>query len=240
MTSHTSHGAWQMTDRYDLQLDRLFQEFLTVKESEGLSQHTVTWYETAVIGFFRFLESREIERCLDQFTAQNVREWILFLKEKVCYSEHPVTPPQDRTLSSVSVRGYVVAVKAFARWLASESYTSGDRLGKLKAPKAARKMIQPPNPSEIKLVLASIDWRSALGARNFAFVILVVDSGLRLSEATDLEIDDVNVKEGSLICWGKGRRQRQVHFGSTCQRALLRWLNFRPYSTKSRSAVLDG
>ena len=82
---------------------------------------------------------------------------------------------------------------------------------------------------EIGQVLAYIDVKEHWGARDYAIVMLMLDSGLRLSEVTGLQARDVKLDDGFLKVMGKGGKERIVPFGVATQKALWRYAqHFRP------------
>ena len=59
--------------------------------------------------------------------------------------------------------------------------------------------------------------------------MLLLDTGLRISELVNLKMDDVHMDEGYLKVMGKGKKERIVPVGNNAQRALQRYLfRFRP------------
>jgi len=59
--------------------------------------------------------------------------------------------------------------------------------------------------------------------------MLLIDTGLRMSELINLKMDDVHMNEGLLKVMGKGRKERIVPMGSNAQRALQRYsFRYRP------------
>jgi integrase/recombinase XerC/integrase/recombinase XerD len=98
---------------------------------------------------------------------------------------------------------------------------------------------------EIGRVLGCIDQNTASGARNYAILILLLDTGLRCSEMLNMELEDVNIGGGYLKVMGKGGKERIVPFGASVQKALLRYLlHFRPepfnLSLQNFFLTLDG
>jgi hypothetical protein len=70
-----------------------------------------------------------------------VRTYIGELQAARKYEGHPCSPVQDTGLCSLTIKDHVVVLKGFATWLYEEEYADQNVLGKLKPPKAARKVI---------------------------------------------------------------------------------------------------
>jgi len=66
-----------------------------------------------------------------------------------------------------------------------------------------------------------------LALRDKALLELLYGSGLRISEALGLDVDDIRSGETSLLVMGKGSKQRQILLSDTCTAALTRWMEVR-------------
>jgi integrase/recombinase XerD len=78
---------------------------------------------------------------------------------------------------------------------------------------------------EIEAILAAPDQTTWLGRRDYALLLVAVQTGLRLSELTSLERDAVHLGAGAHVrCIGKGRKERCTPLTTIAQRALRSWL----------------
>jgi len=75
---------------------------------------------------------------------------------------------------------------------------------------------------------------TALGARNRAILELLYASGIRVGELVSIDLEDIDLEERNLRVTGKGRKQREVIFGSTAARALGDYLRSRPLLSMGR------
>jgi site-specific recombinase XerD len=69
----------------------------------------------------------------------------------------------------------------------------------------------------------AIDLRTDWGARDHAVLMLMLDSGLRLSEVIGLRAADLEVEAGYVKIMGKGAKERIVPFGASTQKSLWRY-----------------
>ena len=76
----------------------------------------------------------------------------------------------------------------------------------------------------------------ALALRDRAFLELLYASGLRVSELTGLDVDDVDLGQGLVRVLGKRRKERVVPFGRAADAALRRWLEEGRPALVGRSA----
>lgn len=79
-------------------------------------------------------------------------------------------------------------------------------------------------PEHVRLLLASCDQSTALGARNFAILTVLVRLGLRASEVANLELDDIDWRSGELVVRGKGSRSDRLPLPVDVGEAIVHWL----------------
>lgn len=79
---------------------------------------------------------------------------------------------------------------------------------------------------------------TALHCRDLALAELLYGSGLRVSEAMALNVDDVEPRSGVLRVLGKGSKERLAPLSDTSVAALAEWLRLRPYLASSREQAL--
>jgi len=71
-----------------------------------------------------------------------------------------------------------------------------------------------------------------LGSRNQAIVLVLLDSGVRLSELVGMRLGDIDNEKGYIKVLGKGGKERIVRIGKTTQKALWRYLIYRPENSR--------
>jgi site-specific recombinase XerD len=215
-------------EKDDVELGALIKHFDLHNRTEGKSAKTVAWYKAILEIFHRFLLDGQKPTQLGDLDETRAREFILYLQEKDRWHRTPGIVRRGK-LKTISIQGYVRALRTFFNWLHKEGYTEEHRLAKLRPPKAERRVIEALTPEEIARVLGAINPNTDAGARDHAFVILLLDSGLRCSELANATVADINIEGGYLKVMGKGGKERIVPFGATAQKALMRYLlHFRP------------
>jgi integrase/recombinase XerC len=94
------------------------------------------------------------------------------------------------------------------------------------APKAPRRLPDTLNVDQLESLLA-FPGDDALACRDRAVMELFYGCGLRLSELTGLTLGDIDWQQATVSVTGKGRKQRNVPFGSKAENALKHWLQHR-------------
>jgi len=206
---------WQDIDMSQLDLTKLILHFEQSNKADAKSPKTVVWYTEMLTSLTRFLESTGRRVVLAEFGVQTIREFIIH--------------EQERGLSPYTVQGKVRALKAFASWLFNEGYTTDHVLYNLKMPKAPQNLIEPLTATEIDQLVKNQNPLTALGCRNTAILVLLLDTGLRVSELCGLQPNDAYIEKGYLKAMGKGSKERIVPIGGLAQKMLWRYIiHFRP------------
>ena len=101
---------------------------------------------------------------------------------------------------------------------------------KIPVPKAPVKIINTFSHEQFMKFVELCQKDNGTGNRNLALLLLMLDSGIRVSECKDIELGDVDLVNGSIrIKQGKGSKERIIPIGSLVQKALWKYINhFRP------------
>lgn len=118
-------------------------------------------------------------------------------------------------------------LKTFFGWLHGEGLVLANPMARVERPRREKRLVRPFSEPQLRAFLGAINTRTAIGARDFALCVLLADTGLRVSEALSLGLQDTDFGEGIARVLGKGRRERVVPLGQTVKRALLDWLKQR-------------
>jgi site-specific recombinase XerD len=133
---------------------------------------------------------------------------------------------------------YARAIRAFFNWLVAEEYLATTPLGRLKPPKLEKRFKEVLSVAEIERLLAILNQRTFLGARMYAMIALLYDSGLRAGELVALDLADIHWNEYQTRVMGKGKKERFVPFSPPTQRALRKYLVLRePFAEQGPDAL---
>jgi integrase/recombinase XerC len=116
-------------------------------------------------------------------------------------------------------------LRSFYAFLVREGLAPGNPARAVASPRRPKRLPEVlPEADVAALVEAPSAEQGALALRDRAFLELLYASGLRVSELTGLDVDDVDLGEGLVRVLGKRRKERVVPFGRTADAALRRWL----------------
>lgn len=215
-------------DNGSIPLERLARHFEAYNRSEGKSHQTVIWYSRVVRYFGDYLKERQLADTLDSLNVDLVRDFVLHLQTRRKWPDRQCHLA-EQNLRAISVQTYVRALRGFFNWIYREGYTRENILANLRPPKAPRTLAEVLRDEEVGRILACVDPETSWGSRDSAMLIVMLDTGLRLSEVANLAMANAHLDEGYLKVMGKGAKERMVPIGGVAQKALLRYVyKFRP------------
>jgi integrase/recombinase XerC len=138
------------------------------------------------------------------------------------------------TSGPTSIARKLSTVRTLYRFLVKERLATGNPARAVQAPRRPKRLPEVlPEADVAALVEAPAD-ASPLGLRDRAFLELLYSSGLRVSELTGLDLDDLDLAEGMVRVLGKGGKERVVPVGGPARDAVRRWI------AEGRPALLAG
>lgn len=221
----------QKKERMEITLPTLIEYYVMSKQVKGCSKKTLIGFRSNLGKFINYLTQQDHSLKLSELTIHNARAFITSLQGTVTkYEGHTLTPAKPGcTYSPQTVHKHVTTLRAFSNWLAQEGYTKQPLFTLLDLPKLPQKKIEVLSPEEIQQVLASINPSTCMGARLYAMVVLMLDSGLRAGEVIGVKLADVDWDRGVFKVFGKGAKERFVPMGATAKQVMLRYVQvFRP------------
>ncbi len=191
-----------------------FKAYLAVEQR--LSPLTVNAYLSEAELFLRYLQVNRLD--LESAGTTEVVEYLI-----------------DRQLQGVSQKTtarILSSLRSFYGFLQAEGLTDSNPVRVLKTPRIPRKIPEVLTLEEVDGFLANIDLDNPLGLRDRALFELIYSCGLRVSEAVQLTVNSIFMKEGLIRISGKGERQRLVPMGGEAKV----WL--KSYMDRSRPLLL--
>ncbi|WP_368070191.1 site-specific tyrosine recombinase XerD [Nitriliruptor sp.] len=132
--------------------------------------------------------------------------------------------PTGRPYATSSIARTIVAVRGFHRFLAEEGLTDVDASASVATPRSPRSLPKALSVADVERLLGAPVGDDPLPRRDRALLEVLYGAGLRISEATALDLDDVDPVERLLLLHGKGDKQRIVPYGDLAAEALDAWL----------------
>jgi tyrosine recombinase XerC len=209
-------------------VDRWVQRFLLFLRAErNASPHTLRAYKHDLEQFTAFLERKYPKASsLERHQRLIVREYLSELHDK--------GGKRATLLRSVAV------LRAFFKFLMRSEIVSQSPFVGLPMPKAEKRLPRFLSEAEMQRLLeiprGSKDKRSR---RDGALMELLYSSGVRVQEACQLNVEDIDLWGGLVRVYGKGGRERLVPLGPVAQKTVHAYIESRPASLRRGPLFLN-
>lgn len=208
-----------------MKIEKYLNDFLSqVKTTKNLSIRTIKAYEYDLNGFFHYLNNLKI----DKVSGNTIINYIEFLSSNA----------KDTTISRK-----IITLNQYFNYL-EDNKMCDNPFYKLKFKfKKERRLPKTLTINEVKKLLTYITEKynnssTVFGkfeaARDLAIIDLLVSTGIRIGEASNIKIEDIINQEKIILIHGKGRKQRLVYI--TCNETwnnIKNWIKIRKSYTKN-------
>jgi integrase/recombinase XerC len=131
----------------------------------------------------------------------------------------------EKGLSKASVARALAAVRSLYRWLAREGVVEQNPAKLVATPKLPKKLPRVPTIEEMNLVIdGAMPEVAAFPERDRLMFELLYGCGIRNSELTGINLDDISLNAEAILIRGKGKKERHVPFGDSVKAALAAYL----------------
>lgn len=183
-----------------IQMVESFLNYLSVEK--GFSQNTVAAYKNDLTQFTASIEMDLKEK--DSGKA----DWSMVDKDMLMTY---IIKLKERQYAPATIARKVAALKSFFDFLVREKIVPGDpteHLGSTKLGKALPKVL---SISQVEELLSEpAKHKTVEGARDKAMLEILYATGMRVTELISLDVDDANLDDGFIRCFGKGSKERLI------------------------------
>jgi integrase/recombinase XerC len=193
-----------------------FLDYLTFERN--VSPNTIIAYRDDLESFIGFLCNDYLTMGRDQLDLKRVDT--LTIRSYLAHLSR-------RKLSRATVARQLSTLRSFFKFLVREEIVEANPARTVATPKREKHLPAVLQTSDVALLLEQPDTSNVLGVRDAAWLELLYASGLRISELTGVDIDDLELRARLVKVRGKGAKERIVPFGSKAEAALRAWLAVR-------------
>ena len=185
-------------------------DFLRHLRERNASPHTIKAYRGDLANFATYAGSRAWKE-IDHITIRG------FLSQLY-----------ENGLSKTSVARSLAAVRSLYRWLAQEGVVEQNPAKLVATPRVPKKLPRVPTIEEMNSVLdGQMPEVAAFPERDRLMLELLYGCGIRNSELTGIDLDDIGLSAEAILIRGKGKKERYVPFGDSAKGALALYLPAR-------------
>ena len=224
-----SIGSWQTSSADAATMAALIQTYLDhLTVERGMSRHTLAAYGRDLRRYAGYLAELGItDPC--QVTNAMISSYAARLREGRAAADGAgwIEAP----LASASAARAVIAVRSLHRFATAEGLTAEDPARAIRPSKPPRRLPKALSLAQVQAMLAVPTTDTEVGLRDAALLELLYGTGIRISEAVGLDVDDVErlvrtdaERAPGLRVLGKGSKERIVPVGSYARAALDAYL----------------
>jgi site-specific recombinase XerD len=200
--------------------------YLATIETEGKSPHYIDFLKTRLRYFNNYIqEVYGQDFKLQELTIADGRNYLGSLTERdKRYQDHPMRSVEAGKLKPQYIHGLGRAIRSFSTLAFEEGYLDENVMRRLKLPQLPKTFPEPLSEEEIQRVLTASLNDTDERLRNFAIVMLFLDTGIRLGELVNLILSKIDFTIGEMTVFGKGSKERKVPIGTQAKKALIEYI----------------
>lgn len=200
--------------------------FMRSRKLKNARESTIYSYRLHLNKFSTFLEDVGVERLAEVIT-EDIQE---FIDDRLNSGNKPVT-----------VNKYIRELRAFFNFLHSMGYLEANPIESIDRLNEDKKISRTLNNDQIARLIAVPNINTYVGFRNYTFILLLLDTGLRLDEALNITLSDIDWKERLIKVLGKGGKERFVPLTESMIHLLREYIKRRnQYENESLFLNVDG
>lgn len=152
-------------------------------------------------------------RSIENISVQDIRNFLSKIKEN--------------NVANDTLTTYIVTLRSFFNFLIEEEVIVKNPMVKIKTPKSDKKIRVALEEEELKILR-----NACVTNREKCLVEFLFSTACRVSEVSNIKIEDINFKNKSIVINGKGNKERVVYFSSKCKLLINELLNNQGYNSE--------
>jgi len=186
---------------------REFKDYLELEK--GLSQNSIFSYLSDINKFEKYL-TRENKNIV----ASTNEEIVSFLREE-----------SEKKISTRTRARVIASLRQFFNYLEDNNMIKANPMDKIESPKIERHLPDYLTQEEVQKLFMVFNRDDVLEFRDLTMFELMYSSGLRISEACQLKVTDIDLENMMITVRGKGGRERLVPYGEIAHEFLAHYLS---------------
>lgn len=190
-------------------MEKIIEDFISwLHESKNTSKNTEISYERDLKKLTRYLQSRGIHD-FSEVTDIDIRGYLNEI--------------QRENLASATISRNIASIRALFHYLCKIDKVENDPTEELKTPKIEKKIPDILTVEEVDRLLKQPNINTPKGIRDNAMMELMYATGMRVSELIHLQLTDVNLQMGYVICH-ETDKERIIPIGNVSRNAVLQYI----------------
>ena len=202
---------------------------------------TIEWYRQKLSHFCSVLQQEYEITKLDKVTVTHLRLFVEYMKITKACENNPYKPTQEKDIRDITVKGYVQVIKSFFTWCIREELIKKNPATNLDNPKVGRYVIKTFTEEQIEAMLDACDMSTMIGFRDYTIVLLLLDTGIRVSELCSLTLGRVYLSvmnQAFIKVMGKGRKEQEVGISTSVAEYLWKYIHMHRHPKNETDQTL--
>ena len=192
---------------------KLFLEFL--QNDKKVSDNTLQSYRRDIVYFTKYVE--ECNMNYAKLDEQDIKDYLQHL--------------QEVGKKSSTVSRHLASIRSFYQFLVKNKKVKVDPTNNIQSPKVEKRTPSVLTAQEVELLLEQPKDIDLKGTRDKAMLEFAYATGMRVTEIISLNIEDVNLEEGYVVC-KTGSKERNIPLGTMSLKAL------KEYAEEARPVLI--
>ena len=178
-----------------------------LKSEKNFSDNTVRAYCGDIYTFLLWADNLNV----DEIDAKKFGEYLYFI-QKITYTK-------------TTIARKIASIRAFYKFLFQEEIIENNPSDTLSAPKRPKSLPDFMSEDEVEYILRNVKIQPPAGYRNRVIFELLWASGMRISELSGLNYENLNLEQNEIKVLGKGSKERIVLIPDKTKENLLNYIN---------------
>jgi integrase/recombinase XerD len=204
-----------------MKLTEVIEQYIIDAENRNRAVGTLGIYRRVLGLLVWWLEQAGVVE-LEAVTLAQLRQFLNFLINSDSSKRFPDAVRKGR-LAPATVGTYVAMVKAFFHWCFNEELIEANPAARLKKPQVPKKVRPTLTPDQVEKLLSACDTETRAGFRDYVMLLVLLDTGMRVSELCGLRLSHVQPRYVKVF--GKGQKEREIGLHPGVSKLLWKYIH---------------
>ena len=130
----------------------------------------------------------------------------------------------EKEYSPATMARKIATLRSFYKWALRHNLSATNPMTLIRTPRQSKRLPKAITIEQIERLLAAPSENDVLGGRDRAMLETLYSTGIRVSELVSLNIEDLDLNDGSMRVRGKGKKERLVPLGAHAVAAIQRYI----------------
>jgi integrase/recombinase XerD len=193
--------------RGSFDIEKNIEKFLDARRLENKSPKTIKTYAQTLGKFTEWLHAEDS----NEITSDTIREYVRYMtEEKEKWSDHPTNPTQGVGISPRTINNIIRVLRVFFNFLISERIISDNPAAGVKFQTEQNDTFEIFTDEDVIKLLDAPNKKVYTGFRDYTMMLVLIDTGLRISELTSIKRSDVNFRSRQIVIHAENAKTNQM------------------------------